>query len=62
MNSSARTKMEWMTKNQNKIQLDLILSYKQSGLEEWYTLSLAIEWSKKEGLSFKKYKLSNNLS
>jgi hypothetical protein len=47
MNSSARTKMEWMTKNQNKIQLDLILSYKQSGLEELYTLSLAIEWSKK---------------
>jgi hypothetical protein len=47
MNSSARTKMEWMTKNQNKIQLDLILSYKQSGLEELYKLSLAIEWSKK---------------
>ncbi len=56
MNSSARTKMKWMTKNQNKIQLDLIVSYKQSGLEEWYTLSLAIEWN---GLKKKDCRLRN---
>lgn len=62
--SSARSKIEWTTKNENKIQIDLIQAFNQSGSDQWHTLSLAIAWNdlKNEGLSFKKYKLSNNLS
>lgn len=64
INSSARSKMEWETKKENRIQLDLIQAYNQFGSDHWHTLSIAIAWTdlKKEGLSFKKYKLSNNLS
>jgi hypothetical protein len=64
MNSSARSKIKWVTKSENKIQIDLIQAFNQSGSDQWYTLSLAIAWNdlKKEGLSFKKYKLSNRLS
>ena len=56
--------MEWETKKENRIQLDLIQAYNQSGSDHWHTLSIAIAWNdlKKEGLSFKKYKLTNNLS
>jgi hypothetical protein len=50
--------------DENKIQIDLIQAFNQSGSDQWHTLSLAIAWNdlKNEGLSFKKYKLSNNLS
>jgi hypothetical protein len=62
--SSARSKIKWVTKSENKIQIDLIQAFNQSGSDQWHTLSLAIAWNdlKKEGLSFKKYKLSNRLS
>jgi len=64
MHSSVRSKIKWVTKSENKIQIDLIQAFNQSGSDQWHTLSLAIAWNdlKKEGLSFKKYKLSNRLS